>query len=509
MTTDQLSIAPERQAFAQQALTRVVAQFQWQPVWDLPAEAKQLVRSVRDKAEPVDQALAGAALRRYCELWHGACGSAKPFQQRQAFLALHAYLYRTAVAYAQTRYECSHDYAANLAEDVAQATLLLIFQNLGTVKEPGSFLGYVKKMMIHEMIRLLKRTARADSLEEAEAEMSDRGTMPVDEEPAETQTEPTNPIEAAIRRCLRSKDQQQVVIENFLRNKTLQQIADLLGKKNGAIRMLKQRALAGLAQCAELRKFLNEQKPAQAAQAEPMRILWQAITHQPDPAMSCAIAESWLPSLVADEVAGVDVAAKYPDLKRHLDQCPACEQLYGELMALTLDEAAAVQPQPLPIPTPDLSFLPPLPTLPTLARQLVYDVAHHALQQLAPKAVAHLAMLDELFFQRLDLLGGKVPAYRAPAAALSGNEDPASAVLLTLTVAYLTTEQIATTFAVPELRQQLPLASFHQTIQQTATQIAQANGMTAADAQTFGLVYTSEVRRDPQAWLTLVEALAA
>ena len=65
-------------------------------------------------------------------------------------------------------------------------------------------------------------------------------------------------VEQAIRRCLRSKQQQAVIIGLFLDQKGLKEVADLLGKKVENVYVLKSRALARLRECEEFLRVLED-----------------------------------------------------------------------------------------------------------------------------------------------------------------------------------------------------------------------------------------------------------
>ncbi|MBX3013629.1 MAG: sigma-70 family RNA polymerase sigma factor [Caldilineaceae bacterium] len=505
----------EPQEIARQAMQKMITQFGWQPTWVIADECRAIVKRAEAQRGTPKKAIERLVLNRYCELWYAACCSGKPYQQHQAFHALHQYLYRIALYQAQNRYLCSHGYAETLAEDVAQAAAANIWPNLGTVKEPGSFLGYAKQTMQHELSQMMEREGKALSLDQAEeAEMNDDDNAASGTAGPEEERDSVSAAEEAIRRCLRNKEKQQIIIDNLLNNKTLQQIADALGKKSTSVRMRKKRALVELGACAEMQKLLSNRgktPPANTApgEAATLHYLFQAIMDQPDTALSCAIAESWLPSFVAAEVAGEDAVAQYPDVKRHLDLCPACEHLYTETIELALAEAADTIPQPPQLPIPDLSFLPPLPSPVAQARALVKQVAAQVLGVLAPTALPTLPALEEKFVQRVEALGGRLPTYRAPATTLSQERDPTTAALVTLSATLLTTQQIAIRYNAQELPAQLADAAFYQSIQAEASRIAQANGMTADDAQAFAHIYAAAIRANPAAWLTFVTAVQA
>lgn len=65
-------------------------------------------------------------------------------------------------------------------------------------------------------------------------------------------------IEAAIRRCLRSKRQQAVIIGLFLDLKGFKEVADTLGTTPQNVSVLKSRALERLRKCEEFLEVLED-----------------------------------------------------------------------------------------------------------------------------------------------------------------------------------------------------------------------------------------------------------
>lgn len=62
--------------------------------------------------------------------------------------------------------------------------------------------------------------------------------------------------------------------------------------------------------------------------------LARALADQEEQGFSCQACDESLPVFVDDEVAGLDVARKYPDVKHHLDMCPRCVAAYVQLLQL-------------------------------------------------------------------------------------------------------------------------------------------------------------------------------
>jgi len=497
-------------AWGQRLLQARITQFGWQPGRAMASLQQEILAASPedDSLKTVEQTV----MRCYCAHWYAACRSGEPAQQHNAFAALYAYLFQKAIYIAMMRYNVERAYAEQMAADSAQEAIVLVWQKLHQVKEPGSFLGWAKLIVTRVVLHKLQQEGDLDSLDAEEAaELADNrppvSPMP-EAEPEITQAETPDPVEAAIRRCLKKADHQQIIIEHLLHNKTLKQVADRLGRTPGDVRQIKRRALDRLRKCEGMRELMDNQangKKGQDQQTNPFH-LYQAIEGVRDTTLSCATVETWLPRYIDDELAGEDVATKYPDIKRHLDLCPDCEPLYVALLALALAEQTGPAPLPVSAPAPDLSFLPPLPSFVTLARDLVSTVTQHALHVLAPQALPDLAMLSELFFKRTEALGGQLSAQRSAVATL-GHEDPTTAVLVALTASYLTTQQIAQTLARQELQQQSQQGALGATLRPIAQRIAEENGMKAADAQTFAQIYADEAQQATDTWFALIERL--
>jgi len=62
--------------------------------------------------------------------------------------------------------------------------------------------------------------------------------------------------------------------------------------------------------------------------------LVRALTAEGEPGSFCQACDESLAVFVDDEVAGLDVARRYPDVKHHLDVCPRCVAVYVQLLQL-------------------------------------------------------------------------------------------------------------------------------------------------------------------------------
>jgi len=109
----------------------------------------------------------------------------------------------------------------------------------------------------------------------------------------------------------------------------------------------------------ELEAWAAHAATCPACQAS-QHLLARAVVGGQEDALPCAECQARLPRYVIAQLDGVDVAEIYPQVARHLQDCPTCAELAAEVrstLALT-DEGRLVEPASWP--TFDLSFLPPV-----------------------------------------------------------------------------------------------------------------------------------------------------
>jgi predicted anti-sigma-YlaC factor YlaD len=69
-----------------------------------------------------------------------------------------------------------------------------------------------------------------------------------------------------------------------------------------------------------------------------------------DQEMDCEGFFQAIPQYIDSEIAGEDAALKFPEIQRHLDQCPRCKDLYIAVRdAARLEEETA---ETVPVPSP-------------------------------------------------------------------------------------------------------------------------------------------------------------
>jgi RNA polymerase sigma factor (sigma-70 family) len=259
---------------------RVLAKRGWELVADEAAFIEEVLAEVQFRIQnsrrSLEKIIEDAAVNRYGYLWLAACRANGTLRQRRAFTELHCYLYPIAL------YRANHD--PYLAEESTQEALFSVWQHLDQVKDPGSFARWAGTIVSNKVKKQIEKLARKvvedesgevtwqfkeilvaepwvhRGVEDAGTAMRGMGNRP--ELPASQGPEMTKEmrarIEAALRRCLRSKQQQTVIIGLFLGEKSFQEVAAVLGTTPQNVSVLKSRALERLRKCEDFLKVLED-----------------------------------------------------------------------------------------------------------------------------------------------------------------------------------------------------------------------------------------------------------
>jgi len=234
--------------------------------------------------------------------------------------------------------------------------------------------------------------------------------------------------------------------------------------------------------------------------------LARAVAGVHDQTITCEECQTQLPSYVDAEVGGLTVGQLYPQVKRHLDLCADCEAEYLEMLELALVEDAGELPVPETFPAPDLGFLPSLSFV-ELARDMVTRVAERALTNLAPDMLEELPIIGDIFFARVEELGGRFSLRQAPSVALGLGAEEASIGLLSLAASYETTRRIAETFSAQEIQAHADQEDLADILAQVAEKVARETMMSREEARVFAQIYAEGARDEISTWLSLAERL--
>jgi len=249
----------------------VLAQRGWGLVQDEAVFVEEVLAEVQarlpNNRRPLEKIIEDATVNRYGHVWHAACGAAGTLRQRRAFTELHRYMFSIAL------YRANHN--QRIAEESTQEALIKVWLHLDRVREPGSFARWAGVIVSNAVNQALRRqtekiggtngeiTWQAKEIDEADLQPGGaaEGTWPetrgIGDQPgsspasqkAKITDEIRARIEAAIKACLRSEQQQAVIIGLFFEQKGFKEVADELGTTPQNVYVLKTRALTHLREC--------------------------------------------------------------------------------------------------------------------------------------------------------------------------------------------------------------------------------------------------------------------
>ena len=237
---------------------RVVANQGWALVERWDEFVAEVARSVADGpagrvGEDPEKRIERAVTRAYCPLLYAACCPRHGPRCVRAFEELGRYLHAVALRRTEDR---------EAAAEAAQRALEIVYAHLDDVREPWAFLGYARVILLRELTprrgqgRLLRFVPlRGDDPDEPGVQPSDP-QADADRAEAERGMDEVA-LREAIRRCLRSRQQREVILRLFLDEQSVVQVADALGTTSANVWVLKSRALDRLRQCPDLTRLLE------------------------------------------------------------------------------------------------------------------------------------------------------------------------------------------------------------------------------------------------------------
>ena len=211
---------------------------------------------------PPEQIVREAVTNRYCHLWHWACGLEKSVIQDTALRELHRLIYQAVSKIVEDHH---------LAEDLTQQAMIIIWRKLDQVRDPGSFIEWSKTIARREALRQVTKATNVRNKPGNEIRRTIQFEQDSDDDAffsqvreTFTRQEPTMrdeiraELEAAIRTCLRSKMQQEVIIRCILDDKEHKIVAEELGISTARLFVFKVRAIAHLRRCDKFKNTLSD-----------------------------------------------------------------------------------------------------------------------------------------------------------------------------------------------------------------------------------------------------------
>ncbi len=232
-----------------------------------------------------------------------------------------------------------------------------------------------------------------------------------------------------------------------------------------------------------------EQESQENREVDPEDNLYQRLEEvfAPDESYTHAQAEQELPAYVSDELLGRNVGRHYPQLHRHLLHCRQCAELHVAMLADFVDE-----PEPMAVPRPNLSFLPPAPSRLAELLKDVQVATRRAAEQIVaiewPDLRGELEITTRIFFKQIDKLGNNFILQPDAARALgfgAGEVLPSQRVLAAVYRANQTLRENATALS------PVDEASLREIVQAAAQDAAQEMGLSYDDQQRFVDAYVA------------------
>jgi RNA polymerase sigma-70 factor (ECF subfamily) len=188
----------------------------------------------------------------YSALLHAACLQNQDLPKRElAFGELHRFLYRAA-----------YNRWPELAEDATQRALVLVYEQIGRCREPGTFLAFALNKLRHAFQQ--ERRARQSS--DASIDEDELALVLADGDPDALEQhllseESTTALLQAVER-LADLRQRSVVLWKFLGGLSDEDIGQRLGIQPGHVRVLRHRGLGRLRADVTLRDALSDESLA-------------------------------------------------------------------------------------------------------------------------------------------------------------------------------------------------------------------------------------------------------
>lgn len=219
--------------------------------------------------------------------------------------------------------------------------------------------------------------------------------------------------------------------------------------------------------------------------------LVRAVIGRRDQAIVCEECRAELPSYVEAEVGGLPIGQRYPQVKHHLETCAECEAEYVIILQLALAEEAALSAAPARLPSPNLSFLPPLNFF-----DWVRVLTEKIVAEMAPDLTEELHAIADLFFERVKELGRqfKFSLASTPALGFGAGEPPESLKLLAAT--YAATVALTADHPASEIELQAQTGQLTALLRTEAQQAARQMRLSPNQSKRFVKTYVELAARD-------------
>jgi RNA polymerase sigma factor (sigma-70 family) len=249
-------IAETLRAECERTITQLMQRHNWQ-LLDKSAFVTRLLARAQEREQVGNsvghEPLNSLAVNEYCLVWHAACRQAGP-QQARAYQEIAHYLYDRAL----------HKYGdPDMAHDIAQDALLLIYEQIDNCRNPGAFMAFALLKLWNAATTYFRKRKRAlaetlpndDDAERDEAASDeaapawiDHSQPPLDESAAnrELAVNIMRRVTDLLHASPRAHKQYMAVLYKFLHGYSDQEIAEALETDVAGVHVLRSRGLSRL-----------------------------------------------------------------------------------------------------------------------------------------------------------------------------------------------------------------------------------------------------------------------
>ncbi len=228
--------------------------------------------------------------------------------------------------------------------------------------------------------------------------------------------------------------------------------------------------------------------------------LLRAAAGEVDESMTHQECQDLLPEYVDAEIAGEDIASKYPQVMRHLDLCENCSGRYADLLELQSAESEGLVPVPSLVPDPG-PVPPPVLSFPEFVRQKAAAI----LSALSPDRVQELESVANTFFRRIVPSGARFSLTFDAAKAMGFGPGELDTPLTILIVTFATTQTLVDSLSLDQINALAAQNLLGKKIEEYALQSAREFHISEKTAREIAEQFAAAVAADPSALRQLIE----
>lgn len=240
----------------------------------------------------------------------------------------------------------------------------------------------------------------------------------------------------------------------------------------------------------QLQRLAQALRSTQIPPGDPARHLAEALVG--DDNYSHEQAEQDLPGYVTAALLGQPAVQHYPALHRHLLHCTQCARLHAAML-----QDLTVEPAQVPVPQPNLSFLPG--AYMRRLRSATLRLAQQIGAVLFPGSLSALTDMAEIVLDELQEIGTNLRASPAPGAALGFASGDLPDEIKLLAATWATTGRLGESLSAGQIASLQQSGTWVETARFAALQAASDLDFSPRQAEHFAREFADLVASDPAA----------